>query len=167
MQDNVDKQQEIIINFLKKMKDENGISPEEIKTEAICSYTWLLNTDFNSLFSLDHFKNFIVITVITKHFVDKNENDLLILFNALNRISYCGNIALYNNNKHNKNILLTNTNFYKSSTYSVDEIAHLIDKVSDWFNIYVVSGSYYFDEKMSEDEAIKKAMSSLKKRTLN
>ena len=162
MNDIIDEQQKIIRNFIKKMKDEVGNSPTEIKTKAICGFTWKLTTDEKSTFILTQHINHIVISVYTSTFLEKNKNDLLILCNALNGFSFCGDLTIGDNN-----IVLKNTNFYKLNTFSIEEIAYLIDKVFDWFTLYVVSGAYYFDEKMSVDEAIKKAITSLKKNKLN
>ena len=162
MQDNVDNQHKIIRNFIKKMKNEVGNSPTEIKTKAICGFTWKLTTDEKSTFILTQHINHIVISVYTSTFLEKNKNDLLILCNALNGFSFCGDLTISDNS-----IVLKNTNFYKLNTFSIEEIAYLIDKVFDWFTLYVVSGAYYFDEKMSVDEAIKKAITSLKKNKLN
>ena len=162
MNDIIDEQQKIIRNFIKKMKDEVGNSPTEIKTKAICGFTWKLTTDEKSTFILTQHINHIVISVYTSTFLEKNKNDLLILCNALNGFSFCGDLTIGDNN-----IVLKNTNFYKFNTFSIEEIAYLIDKVFDWFTLYVVSGAYYFDEKMSVDEAIKKAITSLKKNKLN
>ena len=158
MQDNVDNQHKIIRNFIKKMKNEVGNSPTEIKTKAICGFTWKLTTDEKSTFILTQHVNHIVISVYTTTFLEKNKNDLLILCNALNGFSFCGDLTISDNS-----IVLKNTNFYKLNTFSIEEIAYLIDKVFDWFTLYVVSGAYYFDEKMSVDEAVKKAITSLKK----
>ena len=162
MNDVIDKQQKIIRNFIKKMKNEVGNSPIEIKTKAICGFTWKLTTDEKSTFILTQHVNHIVISVYTSTFLEKDKNNLLILCNALNGFSFCGDLTISDNS-----IVLKNTNFYKLNTFSIEEIAYLIDKVFDWFTLYVVSGAYYFDEKLSVDEAIKKAITSLKKIKLN